>query len=460
MSSAAVLTVQDYRRLCENQFRQIDRAIPRWKEKSEAFGEFFEAEYANILERQKHIRELFEQARFRMAFREAAAALAFIESDLKMRHERAIALAAEKRELQRIEREKAQLRLRRQQENAVALLGALQTRSVPVAPEMAQNLRSLASGTVIADAEKWLGQGFALLTAPGLNETLSEAHRDLARRLQEEANPAALDEWLAEHRPPRDQRLLRIDRYIAELSLLQDEDTARPFLEKLAAAEAENQDTRRNLLLDSLMLDLGTVTRDWHQICEQRSQLRDLIEFLSDCEEGAAQSDLIARARACCAMPRPDLKQLSALLESVRAAFVDIQAKMQTKSSRQAILSGLASLGYEVHESMETLWAEKGRVVLKKSVNPDYGLEIGGKTNNGRMQTRVVALSADRDEGHDRDMETRWCSEFKQLQSLLKSQGYETVVEQEREPGETPLKLVENAERIESRRGNFSTINR
>ncbi|HBO9433120.1 TPA: hypothetical protein L5E77_002759 [Pseudomonas aeruginosa] len=116
---------------------------------------------------------------------------------------------------------------------------------------------------------------------------------------------------------------------------------------------------------------------------------------------------------------------------------------------RQAVLQGLASLGYEVREGMATAWAQTGRVVLRKPATPGYGLEVGGKADNGRLQLRAVALNANRDSQRDRDIETLWCGEFQRLQALLAAQGGELSVERALGVGEVALKEIGEEEQQE-----------
>ncbi|MNR21080.1 hypothetical protein D3C85_1379590 [compost metagenome] len=78
--------------------------------------------------------------------------------------------------------------------------------------------------------------------------------------------------------------------------------------------------------------------------------------------------------------------------------------------------------------------------MLRKVATPGYGVEVGGKADNGRLQVRAVALSGDRDKTRDRDIETIWCSEFQRLQALLKDRGSELLIERSLSVGEVPLK--------------------
>ncbi|MBF3301187.1 hypothetical protein HKW73_07845, partial [Pseudomonas aeruginosa] len=92
---------------------------------------------------------------------------------------------------------------------------------------------------------------------------------------------------------------------------------------------------------------------------------------------------------------------------------------------------------------------QTGRVVLRKPATPGYGLEVGGKADNGRLQLRAVALNANRDNQRDRDIETLWCGEFQRLQALLAAQGGELSVERALGVGEVALKEIGEEEQRE-----------
>ncbi|MDC3952164.1 hypothetical protein KGZ13_33815, partial [Pseudomonas aeruginosa] len=80
---------------------------------------------------------------------------------------------------------------------------------------------------------------------------------------------------------------------------------------------------------------------------------------------------------------------------------------------------------------------------------PGYGLEVGGKADNGRLQLRAVALNANRDSQRDRDIETLWCGESQRLQALLAAQGGELSVERALGVGEVALKEIGEEEQRE-----------
>jgi len=78
-------------------------------------------------------------------------------------------------------------------------------------------------------------------------------------------------------------------------------------------------------------------------------------------------------------------KEAEVVLEQARA-------EAAAQSRRQAVLEGLAKLGYQVSENLETAWVQDGRVVIKRTSQPGYGVELSGKMDSGRVQMRTVAI--------------------------------------------------------------------
>src|SRR5690606_16527562 len=80
---------------------------------------------------------------------------------------------------------------------------------------------------------------------------------------------------------------------------------------------------------------------------------------------------------------------LEELMQRGQALLEQVQQSRNALARREAMLAGLASLGYEVREGMATAWAETGKVVLQKTAAPGYGVELGGSADAGRMQIRA-----------------------------------------------------------------------
>ncbi|HFH2966274.1 hypothetical protein [Pseudomonas aeruginosa] len=428
-----IVTREEAIATCERDLQRLDKALARWENQASRLAQLSDAERAAAHARRASLHALLEQERWLDVQLQVKIESEFLKRDLAEREERAIRQAAETRQQHR-----------RLQENASALLQALDARPDAASAALRQTLHTLADGVLRDDAEALLAQGFA---APA-EERLSEAQRELAQRLKTDETPMSLEQWRARQQQdaPHEQRLARIDRHIAELQLLQGEASAQAFLERLARAEAEQRPERRNLLLDSLVLDLAQAAREHQQQRQRQEHLQDLASEVAAL--GAAEhAELLQRAAAC--QPDSDPQQLAELTERCNAILTAHLQQQAALARRQAVLQGLASLGYEVREGMATAWAQTGRVVLRKPATPGYGLEVGGKADNGRLQLRAVALNANRDSQRDRDIETLWCGEFQRLQALLAAQGGELSVERALGVGEVALKEIGEEEQRE-----------
>ncbi|MGE8498517.1 MAG: hypothetical protein ACN6O6_13500 [Pseudomonas sp.] len=426
-----IVTREEILARCAADLLRLSQALTRWQTQAHKLGELTDAEYAATLARHERLRGLLRSDQLAELQEAVPVEIEYLKRDLAEREERAVLRATEARQRQR-----------RVQENAATLLKALQARPLQIEAQLQQALTRLAKGSAASDADSVLAEGFALLSSSAPAEaSLSAEQQALAQQLKTGDASPSLANWIA--RQPqdatRDPRLQRIDRHIAELQLLQGTDTAQAFVNQLEKAENESRIQTRNLLLDSLVLDLAQATRHYQQQRMRFGQLQDLADEVSGLAD-AAHDELLQKIAACTA--DTDLQQIATLIDQCTAVIAAHLHAHAALARRQAVLEGLSSLGYEVREGMQTAWAETGRVVLRKAATPGFGVEVGGKAENGRLQVRAVALSRDHDKQRERDIETIWCGEFQRLQALLKSQGSDMTIEQALGIGQVELKVV------------------
>lgn len=426
-----IVTREEIVALCESHLQRLAKAAARWQVQAERLGVLDTAEVAATRARHARLQTLLTADRFTELQKAVPLEIEFLQRDVREREAQAIERATQHHQ-----------RTRQVQDNANALIKALNASGQPQDAQVLQALEQLANAGNQQDADRVLARGVATLTQAVAAPGLSEAQQALAQQLKGDAQPLAYAEWLARHSAPasRDERLLRIDRHLAELQLLQGTPRAAAFVTALQRAEAEERPAQRNLLLDSLMIELASATRTFQQVRERLAHLEDLASELHAvlAEREAA---LLTRIAAC--TPADALIQLDDLIAQTQAVLDAHAQTLAAQARRDAVLQGLASLGYEVREGMATGWAETGRVVLRKPAIPGYGVEVGGRADNARLQVRAVAFDPERDKGRDRDIETLWCGDFQRLQALLGEQGNALLIEQARAVGEVPLKEVE-----------------
>lgn len=421
-----IVTREEILAICEGHLQRLAQALARWQAQAERIGGLEGADLAATHARHERLRQLLHDDQFANLQKEVPAEIEFLDHDLAQREERAVAKAAQKRRSQRNLRE-----------NAATLLKALQSRSVLADPSLLSALQMMAAGNAMDGSEMILAEGFSRLGHERSSESLSETQRDLAQALQIE-RPS---KWTVADRTSREPLLDRIDIHIARLQTSHGAMSAEPFLQRLVAIETESRLEQRNMLLDTLIVDIAAIIA----ACEaRRTALATLQTVAAELESMRLESakPLLEEIETCLTDSALDMQRITTLTEHCAATIQQELRHRAALARRQVVLEGLASLGYEVREGMETAWANAGRVVLRKTATPGYGVEVGGSAESGRLQVRAVSLSGTHDRDRDRDIETIWCGEFTRLRSLLADKGSALTIEKALAIGEVPLKVV------------------
>jgi hypothetical protein len=426
-----VITREELAARCEADLRQLDAAIAEWTKACTRNGAGPQETEA-VTSRRDALRRLLKEDRFSQVQKQVRTEISFLRADAQARIERATAAAAQ-----------VMLNRRRIAHTGRMLLEALGKQGKSIPDDLRRDLEFTESAT---NPEAAIAHGFALLT-PVANGVATTRQRDLASQLGRDEKRVTLADWLATQSPFTESVSdLRIDRHLAELSAL-DADPS-PFAAR-AAAIAREPLPRQALLADSLLVDVAQAVKEER---ERSARLADLRERAAELAHHGSAVALALRRRIEAAIAAKDGSSAPALTVEADALTQENLRTLAADARRRAVLQGLASLGYEVSEGMATAWVQGGQVVLRKAANPDYGVELAGGTKSGRLQVRAVAFGgaqSSRNVSRDRDMEAVWCSEFKQLGTMLSKSGGGIEIEHALPVGATPLKLVEDPNRGE-----------
>ncbi|NZA25432.1 hypothetical protein H0E84_03475 [Luteimonas sp. SJ-92] len=412
----------------ERRLREVERVAAAWQARAATLGGLDEASRAAAADRIAALRALLAEDRFDELQAAATRERDFLRSDLAEREGQAVSRAAAVRATRR-----------RRHENRRALLAALAANGSAAAMALAERLRGADEAVqeaALNEAFAWLAEASAEAAASGLNE----AQRALAAALGPGGRPHASEEWRAGPDASRDARLTHIDRHISELQVLAEEAVAAPFIARLEAMERAPDDDRRNLMLDSLLLELAEASRAQARLRDRTAEMALLAAEAAPFLDSDAAAALLAEAEAC--ESAGDAARVEALAARCREIVDAAAGELAARLRRETVLEALAGLGYEVREGMETAWAESGRLALRKAAIPGYGVEVGGQAATGRLQMRAVAFDAARDRGRDRDIETLWCDDYRQLEARLHEAGGTIRVERALAVGEVPLKEI------------------
>jgi hypothetical protein len=427
-----IVTREEVLAICEAHLHRLDEVIAAWTASGQRIGELSAEEIAATQERRKALAALIAKDAFMELQKKVPDEIAFLKADVARRQRAAVEKA-----------EQAARRRRQGRDSATTLMGALKSKGMVVPQELASKLDLIASGEEVANADTLLAQGFSLLV-PQSSQTISEAQQKLASSLLGNDTAQDFGEWKATNISRANNLLYdRVDRHVAEAQVFLEDAEVATFAARLRSIETEANERRRNLLLDSLILDLSSAVGASRA---HRSAIEELQELAAEFGANASTeaTALLARVQQC--GPATSSQAIAQLAEECKNLVGQEQQRRAAQARRDAILEGLARLGYEVNDGMETAWARNGRIVVKNPALPGYGVEVGGHAQASRLQVRAVALSADRDIARDKDVEALCCGDFGRLQEILVADGDSLLIERAIGVGEVPLKVIGDAE--------------
>jgi hypothetical protein len=221
--------------------------------------------------------------------------------------------------------------------------------------------------------------------------------------------------------------------------------------------QARNPEPDRNrwdLLTDSLVLDLSEYRRSQRRRVELRARLREALAALEPFRSAEAAEWRIRVEHEASS----DMAGAEALVAGVEDWCAAQEKREDGELRRQAVLSALSELGYEVREGMAVAWAEQGRLVVRKPSDTNYGVELVSPGNAAALQARVVAFDHPaRGEGNrqrEKEVEEAWCSDLGRMQQLMKKAGCEAEIRKATPAGAVPLKVVPGLDVAPRRAGN------
>jgi hypothetical protein len=273
-------------------------------------------------------------------------------------------------------------------------------------------------------------QGVKVLTET--QQALLQQMREISDDASDKAQGVAWEAALA----AIPESVSRLERTMAALELLHPA-LAESFNARLAELHTHTHSldqTAHGMARDTLYIELAEAVKT-------QKEIQQAIETLEDI---AAQAELPppvmdAIERAIMARDLPSLRRLH---DQIDARLKAQEAETFARLRREALLQGLAELGYTAGENMETLLEKEGRIILRKDHLADYGIELASSASSPRMQMRVVSFSDREDIEADHEAERVWCLEARSLQEKARARGMDIVFEVTKEPGEVPVKKV------------------
>jgi hypothetical protein len=421
-----IVTREEIIAICERQIATLKAAVAQWQKVGERNSVLTPEDIAIANGRVVAMQQLLAADKFVELQKQVPLEIGFLTSDV----DRRIAAVAERKAAAR--REARQL-----VRAAASLSNALAAKGLVVPPAL---LRP--ETTRQDELREAVRQGFTLLQPSAAPAAVTNRQRELASRLAGDDKRSTLAEWLAsqERQGVDEPGLLIVERRYEELHAL-DPEASQAFADRLEKLSTDGSN-RRSLLIDSLALDITNAHKTAVAKASVIAELRGIEAELKYLGDPSVEPHLKAIDRLLA--ESPDLSEFHAEIASSKETLLALVEQRAAIERRRAILAGLADLGYEVKEGMETAWVEDGRVVLKSTKSPSYGVEVGGNPFTS-MQVRTVGFATSgvvRNTVGDIAAETEFCGDFSKLQARLAADGGALEIVKALGIGTTAVKAV------------------
>jgi hypothetical protein len=425
---------------CKDVLAQLEAEVRRWERIGKRNELLSDDDIAATRKRRAGIEALLATDRFEDLQKQVPVEIAYLQANMAER-------------LNEVASKVASARL--QGRRLAALAGQTLGRTdIVIPPDLRRDLEAVArgNGSSIAQAEKTLASALALTLVKAPSATSTPEQDERAKRLRGNAPVVGLQEWLKANTPDPEAITVKIEGAIEELRLAGADAIAVGFADRHLAIRDEASKSRRQMLADTLMLDVGKALSD---IRRQAEQLRTLEQRAAPLWNRKTAEAKELQRKVAVAVAEEDSASAGHLLKQVDACLDKERKILAAKAQRLAVLSALKELGYEMREGMETAAPKDGHVVLRRAANPNMGVEITGIHSAERVQIRPVRFGqagTAGDKSKDRDIETMWCSDFDRLKGRIGA-GYGSLkIEQAHAVGVVPVLFVDDGQPPDDRR--------
>ncbi len=422
-----IVTREELIATCEAHLARLDGTIRQWTKAGQRNDVLADADIEVVSARREQIAQLLKAEDFMAVQKQAPLEIDFLQRDTQFRLDLAAKKAFEARQ-----------RGRRNAEAGRVLLAALAKAGRDIPSDVRRVLENAGGESTPIDAAFSLA--FTTLN-PDPSAELSETQIRLAAYHGGGEVRHMFPEWLAKQADANTSTFRKLDQALAELGTLGNAKDATEFGRRSEALSGQPIDGRAALLIDSLVMDVQSALKD----ARAANALFDALSLLQ------AELGLYSNEQALAFIAEIKATSLSRDAVEAERLTAEVIEWLKTRKQadnaalrREAMLKGLSELGYAINEGLETLWAQDGKVVLRRAASPDYGVEIAGGQAD-KVQVRVVSFGTPgeaRDTSRDRDMETIWCGDFGRLQASFAAKGTGLVIEKALAVGEAPVKVI------------------
>lgn len=425
-----IVTREEIIATCKDILAQLEAEIRRWERVGKRNDVLSDEDIAATRNRQAALKTLLATDRFMDLQKQVPNEIAYLQADLAERLNEAASKAASAR----------------LQERRLAALArqTLDRTDIMIPTDLRGELEAVVkgNGSNKSQAENALARVLALTFAKSPSDKLTPEQEELARRYRGNGPDVGFQDWLKTNAPEPEAISVKVEGVIEDLRIAGAEAMAAHFADRHRSIQDEPSKSRRQMLADTLILEVGKALADLRQKAEQLRALEQRAAPLENLESAEAKT---LQRKVAVAIAQEDSASVGQLLTEVADCLDKERKALAAKAQRSAILSALKELGYEVREGMETAAPKHGHIVLRRAANPDMGVQITGIDSAERVQIRPVRFGQTdtaADKSKDRDIETMWCSDFDRLKGKIGARQGALKIEQAHAVGAVPVLFV------------------
>lgn len=426
-----IVTREEVEARCRRLITTVEAEMEALRVLAKRLGQYDDQREAQLQARLAGVRALMQNERWVELQKQAPQQIEYVRAEAVQLRERAVAIAAAKKRRGRQLADTAR---------SLALLDVA-AHSRPELQEISERAPQ-AGETELAAMEQKLTDFAKQIEIVHTSENQSA----LVKALTEGQIGEAV-KWVPSN-VGKEKEVDRLDSLLAEIEIFADPNAIEMYKKRAEEIRLETSSDKLSLLIDSLMLDASKYVRTVRDLAECRKLLVAASNEIKELTTAEAAGALVTIESA---IHTGDLQVAIQSLAVGQAVIARHQNQEAARSRREAILSGLTSLGYEVTEGMSTAWVRDGRIVVRKPGQVDYGVEFGAPASIDRFQVRLVGSdnpATPRSEERDRDAETIWCGDFDRLQESLSKTGATLVIERALGVGAEAVKTVSSGQLI------------
>ncbi len=328
-------------------------------------------------------------------------------------------------------------------------MGSIPVFSVPPADFSREGIGRMKEGERVLDEILGICEGIVDFVC----EEAGRVSLDERREHREGAVPVPrkLEEVLAEIRQegqgfPKNPIPEKLEVLVGQAALLESSGCWSHLLQRVAEIRKEPDRERQRLFYNDLVITCSQQIRlqqeheAWVRETSGLVERARAFEVVPGREECVAELESVLRAGAMVGLE--PFRQKIAELEKEEG-----EIRLQ-EEKRRAICESLQSLGYVVGEGeMGAALAENGKIVVKKSQESEYGIEVVTGEDASVLQTAMVRYGeaggmSDQQRMRDIVEEKGWCADYAKLLKSLETKGIQAAKKYQLAPGEHPVKVI------------------